>query len=127
MENQSGEWTRLLYCTTGVLLRKLQHDRHLNSLTHIIVDEVLRQSKAACTDGRSRSKMTLIKLNLVVHSLTPPLSPPLSGPRAQRPIRLSADHPEGRRHEAVGPAAHPHERHGGLRQVLCLLQPLPRG
>lgn len=41
MENLSGEWTRLLYCTTGVLLRKLQHDRHLNSLTHIIVDEVL--------------------------------------------------------------------------------------
>ena len=40
MENQSGEWTRLLYCTTGVLLRKLQHDRHLSSLTHIIVDEV---------------------------------------------------------------------------------------
>lgn len=41
MENQSGDWTRLLYCTTGVLLRKLQHDRHLTSLTHIIVDEVL--------------------------------------------------------------------------------------
>lgn len=41
MENQSGEWTRLLYCTTGVLLRKLQHDGHLSSLTHIIVDEVL--------------------------------------------------------------------------------------
>uniref|UniRef100_A0A673C3Y7 ATP-dependent RNA helicase DHX29 n=1 Tax=Sphaeramia orbicularis TaxID=375764 RepID=A0A673C3Y7_9TELE len=44
MENQSGEWTRLLYCTTGVLLRKLQHDRHLNSLTHIIVDEVHERS-----------------------------------------------------------------------------------
>lgn len=41
MENLSGDWTRLLYCTTGVLLRKLQHDRHLSSLTHIIVDEVL--------------------------------------------------------------------------------------
>lgn len=41
MENLSGEWTRLLYCTTGVLLRKLQQDRHLSSLTHIIVDEVL--------------------------------------------------------------------------------------
>lgn len=40
MENLSGEWTRLLYCTTGVLLRKLQHDRHLSSLTHVIVDEV---------------------------------------------------------------------------------------
>ncbi|KAL4004745.1 sideroflexin-1/3 [Sarotherodon galilaeus] len=44
MENQSGDWTRLLYCTTGVLLRKLQHDRHLNSLTHIIVDEVHERS-----------------------------------------------------------------------------------
>ncbi|KAM9793208.1 ATP-dependent RNA helicase DHX29 [Syngnathus typhle] len=44
MENQSGEWTRLLYCTTGVLLRKLQHDRHLSNLTHIIVDEVHERS-----------------------------------------------------------------------------------
>uniref|UniRef100_A0A3Q3FX65 ATP-dependent RNA helicase DHX29 n=1 Tax=Kryptolebias marmoratus TaxID=37003 RepID=A0A3Q3FX65_KRYMA len=44
MENQSGDWTRLLYCTTGVLLRKLQHDRHLGSLTHIIVDEVHERS-----------------------------------------------------------------------------------
>ncbi|XP_034458909.1 ATP-dependent RNA helicase DHX29 [Hippoglossus hippoglossus] len=44
MENQSGEWTRLLYCTTGVLLRKLQNDRHLSSLTHIIVDEVHERS-----------------------------------------------------------------------------------
>ncbi|XP_068190674.1 ATP-dependent RNA helicase DHX29 [Antennarius striatus] len=44
MENQSGEWTRLLYCTTGVLLRKLQHDRHLSSLTHVIVDEVHERS-----------------------------------------------------------------------------------
>ncbi|XP_068429476.1 ATP-dependent RNA helicase DHX29 [Clinocottus analis] len=44
MENQSGEWTRLLYCTTGVLLRKLQHDRHLGSLTHVIVDEVHERS-----------------------------------------------------------------------------------
>lgn len=44
MENLSGDWTRLLYCTTGVLLRKLQHDRHLSFLTHIIVDEVHERS-----------------------------------------------------------------------------------
>ncbi|XP_073685275.1 LOW QUALITY PROTEIN: ATP-dependent RNA helicase DHX29 [Garra rufa] len=44
MENRSGEATRLLYCTTGVLLRKLQQDRHLSSLTHIIVDEVHERS-----------------------------------------------------------------------------------
>lgn len=44
MENLSGESTRLLYCTTGVLLRKLQQDRHLSSITHIIVDEVHERS-----------------------------------------------------------------------------------
>ncbi|CAL8322444.1 unnamed protein product [Lota lota] len=44
MENRSGEATRLLYCTTGVLLRKLQQERHLDSLTHIIVDEVHERS-----------------------------------------------------------------------------------
>ncbi|XP_050977642.1 ATP-dependent RNA helicase DHX29 [Labeo rohita] len=44
MENRSGESTRLLYCTTGVLLRKLQQDRLLSSLTHIIVDEVHERS-----------------------------------------------------------------------------------
>jgi ATP-dependent RNA helicase DHX57 len=32
--------TRLLFCTTGVLLRQLQNDKALDSLTHIIVDEV---------------------------------------------------------------------------------------
>lgn len=53
MENLSGEWTRLLYCTTGVLLRKLQHDRHLSSLTHIIVDEVRGPSRPpAFLDGK---------------------------------------------------------------------------
>ncbi|CAL8278960.1 unnamed protein product [Merluccius merluccius] len=44
MENRSGDATRLLYCTTGVLLRKLQQDRYLNSFTHIIVDEVHERS-----------------------------------------------------------------------------------
>ncbi|XP_034047813.1 ATP-dependent RNA helicase DHX29 [Thalassophryne amazonica] len=44
MENQSGAWTRLLYCTTGVLLRKLQHDKQLSTLTHVIVDEVHERS-----------------------------------------------------------------------------------
>uniref|UniRef100_A0A3P8ZIT6 RNA helicase n=1 Tax=Esox lucius TaxID=8010 RepID=A0A3P8ZIT6_ESOLU len=44
MENKSSDSTRLLYCTTGVLLRKLQQDRMLSSLTHIIVDEVHERS-----------------------------------------------------------------------------------
>lgn len=65
MENQSGEWTRLLYCTTGVLLRKLQHDRHLSSLTHIIVDEVL-------TYWVGKSSLMLFEL---YKYLTPSISP----------------------------------------------------
>ena len=32
--------TRLLFCTTGVLLRQLQESNALHSITHIIVDEV---------------------------------------------------------------------------------------
>ncbi|XP_036385727.1 ATP-dependent RNA helicase DHX29 [Megalops cyprinoides] len=44
METRAGDWTRLLYCTTGVLLRKLQQDPLLSSLTHIIVDEVHERS-----------------------------------------------------------------------------------
>ena len=32
--------TRILYCTTGVLLRRLQHPDFLASVSHIVVDEV---------------------------------------------------------------------------------------
>lgn len=41
MESRTGEATRLLYCTTGVLLRKLQEDGLLSSVSHVIVDEVI--------------------------------------------------------------------------------------
>jgi len=32
--------TRLLYCTTGVLLRRLESEADLKGITHVIVDEV---------------------------------------------------------------------------------------
>uniref|UniRef100_A0A803VZW0 RNA helicase n=1 Tax=Ficedula albicollis TaxID=59894 RepID=A0A803VZW0_FICAL len=44
MESRAGEATRLLYCTTGVLLRKLQEDGLLSSISHVIVDEVHERS-----------------------------------------------------------------------------------
>ncbi|NXH02755.1 DHX29 helicase, partial [Loxia leucoptera] len=44
MESRTGEATRLLYCTTGVLLRKLQEDGLLSSISHIVVDEVHERS-----------------------------------------------------------------------------------
>ncbi|XP_073416043.1 ATP-dependent RNA helicase DHX29 isoform X2 [Dendrobates tinctorius] len=40
LESRTGEHTRLLYCTTGILLRRLQEDSLLRSITHVIVDEV---------------------------------------------------------------------------------------
>ncbi|XP_053770801.1 ATP-dependent RNA helicase DHX29 [Desmodus rotundus] len=44
MESRAGEATRLLYCTTGVLLRRLQDDGLLSSVSHVIVDEVHERS-----------------------------------------------------------------------------------
>uniref|UniRef100_A0A8D2J2L5 RNA helicase n=1 Tax=Varanus komodoensis TaxID=61221 RepID=A0A8D2J2L5_VARKO len=44
MESRTGDATRLLYCTTGVLLRKLQEDILLSNVSHVIVDEVHERS-----------------------------------------------------------------------------------
>ena len=32
--------TRLMFCTTGVLLRQLQNKNALSSVTHVVIDEV---------------------------------------------------------------------------------------
>lgn len=39
-ESKAGPGTRLLFCTTGLLLRRMQGDPQLDELTHLIVDEV---------------------------------------------------------------------------------------
>ncbi|KAM6157410.1 ATP-dependent RNA helicase DHX29 isoform 2-T2 [Erethizon dorsatum] len=44
MESRASESTRLLYCTTGVLLRKLQENGLLTNVSHVIVDEVHERS-----------------------------------------------------------------------------------
>ncbi|XP_004703673.1 ATP-dependent RNA helicase DHX29 [Echinops telfairi] len=44
MESRASDSTRLLYCTTGVLLRKLQEDGLLTNVSHVIVDEVHERS-----------------------------------------------------------------------------------
>ncbi|XP_048452932.1 ATP-dependent RNA helicase DHX29 [Rhincodon typus] len=44
LESKIGELCKLLYCTTGVLLRKLQHDAFLTTVSHVIVDEVHERS-----------------------------------------------------------------------------------
>ncbi|XP_064411237.1 putative ATP-dependent RNA helicase DHX57 [Latimeria chalumnae] len=40
LESVKSSSTRLLYCTAGVLLRRLEGDTTLNSVSHVIVDEV---------------------------------------------------------------------------------------
>lgn len=48
---QSAE-TRLLYCTTGILLRRLEGESSLPGVSHIIVDEVHERTEersAFCT------------------------------------------------------------------------------
>lgn len=40
LEGIKGRDTRLLFCTTGILLRRLLLDRSLQGVTHVIVDEI---------------------------------------------------------------------------------------
>ncbi|KAH6771511.1 RNA helicase family protein [Perilla frutescens var. hirtella] len=40
LEGMKGRDTHLLFCTTGILLRRLLIDRSLKGVTHIIVDEI---------------------------------------------------------------------------------------
>ncbi|XP_015109317.1 probable ATP-dependent RNA helicase spindle-E [Diachasma alloeum] len=38
--SNTNEETRLTYCTTGVLLQRLVHQKHMNDFTHVIIDEI---------------------------------------------------------------------------------------
>ncbi|XP_058449185.1 putative ATP-dependent RNA helicase DHX57 [Malaya genurostris] len=45
LENKISTSTRLTFCTTGILLRRLQSEPTLDNVTHIIVDEVHERSE----------------------------------------------------------------------------------
>lgn len=40
LEGVKGRDTHLLFCTTGILLRRLLVDRSLKGVSHVIVDEI---------------------------------------------------------------------------------------
>lgn len=44
LENKLSKKTRLLYCTTGILLRRLQSDPYIGNISHVVVDEVHERS-----------------------------------------------------------------------------------
>lgn len=48
LESKMSSSTRLLFCTTGILLRRLEREPHLSSVSHIIVDEVHERSEQRC-------------------------------------------------------------------------------
>lgn len=45
LENKISSSTRLTFCTTGILLRRLYSDPLLDSVTHLIIDEVHERSE----------------------------------------------------------------------------------
>ena len=45
LESKTSNLTRLLFCTTGILLRRLEGDSNVSDVTHIIVDEVHERSE----------------------------------------------------------------------------------
>ena len=48
LETRQSQATKLLFCTTGVLLRKLADDRDLSNVSHIVVDEVCFAQPQLC-------------------------------------------------------------------------------
>ncbi|XP_019058918.1 PREDICTED: DExH-box ATP-dependent RNA helicase DExH7, chloroplastic isoform X2 [Tarenaya hassleriana] len=75
LESARNDKTRLLFCTTGILLRKLAGDKSLKGVTHIIVDEVHERSllgdflliilknlieKQSCDDATPKLKVILM-------------------------------------------------------------------
>lgn len=81
LEKRMSSKTRLLLCTTGVLLRRLQCDPDLASVSHIFVDEVrcIHQIGFCCF-------LCLQTVNLIILLL---------GPRTRLEYRFSVDYPEG--------------------------------
>ena len=43
LEGVKGRETRYLFCTTGILLKRLHVDQNLKDVTHVIVDEIHEQ------------------------------------------------------------------------------------
>lgn len=44
LKSRKSTVTRLLFCTTGILLRQLQNDSKLDAYTHVVIDEVHERS-----------------------------------------------------------------------------------
>lgn len=59
----------LVFCTTGVLLRKLQSDPLLSDITHIILDEVHERDLVRFINHQSNTKNTDLLLSIIKNIL----------------------------------------------------------
>lgn len=67
LESKRSSKTRLLLCTTGVLLRRLQVDPDLASISHIFVDE----GESVCSSNTSlRMNVTKHCMMALIHKCT---------------------------------------------------------
>jgi HrpA-like RNA helicase len=73
MEAKRSSRTKLLFCTTGVILRRLQEDSTLKGITHVIVDEV--------HERQQQTDVLLVVLRLLLNTKRPDLKVILVGSR----------------------------------------------
>jgi len=50
LDRGAGDDTRILYCTTGILLNKLINDKNMHKYTHVILDEVCNMYHCMCSE-----------------------------------------------------------------------------
>lgn len=61
LESKTSRDTRLLFCTTGILLKRLEDDETLENVSHVFVDEV-RES----LDGEKQARVSERAFKIIV-------------------------------------------------------------
>lgn len=56
-----GKNTHLLFCTSGILLRRLLSDRNLDGITHVFVDEI---HERGMNEGKILNNLLFVKLSI---------------------------------------------------------------
>lgn len=69
LDAASTRHTRLLFCTTGILLRRLASDAQLSAVSHVIVDEVRRGKSPAHEDGAQFAAGRVELLQKTLHTI----------------------------------------------------------
>ena len=120
--------TRLLFCTTGVLLRQLQSDPAIHGISHVFVDEVrllaMKTPVALSVCTSPLSSCTRTRTHTLIHTHTHATNPSTSsrtGSRAQPGQRRAAGAAARCSQAQARPQGGADERNAGRGQVLEVL------